>query len=82
MSARVNHDTTESVVLSLVRELAGNPAVNTGDDLFELGFDSLMIVVLAARIQEQLDVELPIEVFFDAETIADLVAALRTAGPA
>jgi acyl carrier protein len=71
----------DAVVLSLVRELAGTQAVTPEDDLFELGFDSLKIVVLAARVQEELEVELPLEVYFDAETIADLVAAMRTARP-
>ncbi len=67
------------VVLDIVRELLDGRPVALDDDLFDLGFDSLLIARAAARVRERLDVDPPLSVYFDAATPADLVAAI-TAG--
>jgi acyl carrier protein len=69
-SADMNLD---AVVLDIVQEVLRRPTVAPDDDLFDLGFDSLMIAMTAARIQRRLGVEIPLAVYFDAETVAHLV---------
>jgi len=56
-------------------------AVALDDDLFDLGFDSLLVARAAARVRERLAVDAPLSVYFDAATPADLAAALAAAGP-
>lgn len=62
-------------VLEIVREVIDGEAA-PGDDLFDLGFDSLRIAMTAARVRERLDVDLPLSMYFDAATVADLAEAI------
>ena len=70
---------TTAAVLDIVGEVlelngrgpASQPA--PGDDLYDLGFDSLLIMQLAARVRERLGVDPPLEAYFDAGTVAELV---------
>ena len=48
------------------------------DDLFDLDPDSLSLTRLNARIQETGGVEVPVDVFYDTEHIADLADAIVT----
>lgn len=68
-------DVVLETVLEIVREVIGGEAT-PGDDLFDLGFDSLRIAMTAARVRERLDVDLPLSTYFDAATVADLAAAV------
>jgi acyl carrier protein len=67
-------------IIAEVLELAGHtaPAAAT-DDLYDLGFDSLRIMQVAARVTERLGVEAPLAAYFDAGTIADLVTLIKAA---
>jgi len=56
-------------------EVLGRDAVAPDDDLLDLGVHSLVITKIAARFRERLGIDLPLADFFDAVTVADLVAA-------
>jgi acyl carrier protein len=72
-------------VLDIVREVLATKrvgvAVGLQDDLFDLGFDSLLIVQVAARVRERLGVDPPLSVYFDAGTVAELGEAVAAAAP-
>jgi len=72
---------TEAVVLEIVRDVLGNAEVRPEHDLFELGFDSLRIARTAARVRERLDVDLPLSVYFDMSTVAELAGTVDAARP-
>ena len=67
------------VVLDIVREVLASDAVRPDDDLFDLGFDSLLIVKAAARVRERLGADPPLSAYFDAGTVADLAQAVAGA---
>ncbi|WP_433040556.1 acyl carrier protein [Dactylosporangium sp. CS-033363] len=69
--------TTARAVYAIVDEVLERP-VRPEDDLFALGFDSLLIARTAARVRERLGVELPLAEYFNAGTVADLAAAVET----
>jgi acyl carrier protein len=64
-------------VLDIVREVLDRDTVRPDDDLFDLGFDSLVIVRTAARVRERLGVDPPLAVYFNAGTVAELAAAVE-----
>jgi acyl carrier protein len=66
-------------VLDIVREVLASDAVGPDDDLFDLGFDSLLIVKTAARVRERLGTDPPLSAYFDAGTVADLARAVADA---
>lgn len=68
-----------AAVLDIVREVLADDTVRLDDDLFDLGYDSLRIGATAARIRERIGVDPPLLVYFNAETVADLVAAVEAA---
>lgn len=77
--------TADQAVLDIVREVLDlnehSPATAVGltDDLYDLGFDSLLIIQVAARVRERLGVDPPLATYFDAGTVAELAAAVAGA---
>lgn len=66
---------TESAIAELWREVLGVPAeISATDDFFQLGGDSIDMVTVLFRIQEELSVELPVESMFTAPTLQELAA--------
>ncbi|MDI1460947.1 amino acid adenylation domain-containing protein [Catellatospora sp. KI3] len=51
--------------------------IGVDEDLFDLGGHSLTITRISARITQQLGRDVPLDVFFDTPTIADVAAYLR-----
>lgn len=60
-------------MLALIAEILDLPSVSTGEDLFGLGGDSLTVMRIAARIKENHGVEVSAEVFYDTETVGELI---------
>ncbi|MEZ0066053.1 acyl carrier protein [Streptacidiphilus sp. MAP12-20] len=52
--------------------------VEPDDDIFDLGGHSLTITQIIARMQQQLDVEISLDDFFDNPTVAGVVAVIRS----
>ncbi|MEU7871441.1 acyl carrier protein [Dactylosporangium sp. NPDC049140] len=67
--------TTTEAVYAIVGEVLERPA-RPDDDLYDLGFDSLLIARTAARVRERLGVDLPLAEYFNAGTVAELAAAV------
>ncbi|MEV6975751.1 amino acid adenylation domain-containing protein [Kitasatospora sp. NPDC093806] len=65
----------EREIADLAGELLGLPAVGVHDNLFDLGLHSLLAARFAARVREACQVEVPLRVFYEAPTVAEL--ALR-----
>jgi amino acid adenylation domain-containing protein len=62
---------------TLIAEVLDVPAVRPGDDFFELGVNSVAVMRVAAVMAQRWSVEVPTDVFYDTETVADLAAAVR-----
>ncbi|WP_051450863.1 non-ribosomal peptide synthetase [Actinospica robiniae] len=75
-------DTTEAddpfatAVCELIAEVLNVDFVRAGDDFFELGGSSFAVMRVAAAMADLWSVEVPTEVFYDAETVGDLAAAV------
>ncbi|MFF4343733.1 amino acid adenylation domain-containing protein [Kitasatospora sp. NPDC001540] len=68
---------TDAVVLGIWREVLGLDDLGPDEDLFDLGGHSLTVTAIAARIRHRLDVDVPLDVFFDTPTARDVAAAVR-----
>jgi amino acid adenylation domain-containing protein len=60
-------------VLALIAEILDLPSVSAGEDLFDLGGDSLTVMRIAARIKEKHGIEVSAELFYDTDTVGELV---------
>ena len=67
---------TEQAVAKIWTEVLRLPTVNTTDDFFNLGGDSMKAMEVIARISQDLRVELPLMAFFEDPTVAHLASVL------
>jgi amino acid adenylation domain-containing protein/thioester reductase-like protein len=66
----------ESIVCGLFADVLGVAAVGVDDDFFELGGHSLAATLLATRIHEACDAEVPVRDIFTLRTVAGIAALL------
>ncbi|ASS77139.1 hypothetical protein CIG75_06555 [Tumebacillus algifaecis] len=71
---------TEEKIASILGELFGVGQVSVLDNFFELGGNSLLAIQLVARIRQEFMVELPMDEFFQAPTIAGLAERVAQTG--
>jgi acyl-coenzyme A synthetase/AMP-(fatty) acid ligase/acyl carrier protein len=70
-------------IRGLYEDVLGAADVGAGDSFFTLGGDSLLVLLLLERVEQETGVHVPLEDFYDAPTLAGLTAALaRRAWPA
>jgi amino acid adenylation domain-containing protein len=67
----------ENHIAGIWEQLLGVAPVGVLDDFLDLGGDSLRAMTMLARIESELDEELPTEVLLDNATVEDLAARIR-----
>ena len=76
---------TQEIVVGLCAEVLGQPRLGIDDNFFERGGHSLLAAQLLARLCQACGVQLPLQVVFEAPTLAELAAridhALRAGAP-
>lgn len=72
---------TESAVAYIWSSLLGVDAIGMNDDYFELGGDSLRAAQVVDRMRELFGLDLPINILFEAPTIAGLASLIDSMGP-
>lgn len=70
-------DDTQRTIAAIWQELLGVETVGPDDDFFTLRGDSLLAAQVMARIQQALQVKLPLSSIFDAPTVAGLAGRVR-----
>ena len=70
---------TEERLVALWQEILGIRRIGVADNFFQLGGHSLLGLQLVSRIHAGFGIELPLNVVFEAPTVADLAASLETA---
>jgi acyl transferase domain-containing protein/NAD(P)-dependent dehydrogenase (short-subunit alcohol dehydrogenase family)/acyl carrier protein len=68
---------TERRICGLWQDLLGVERVGIHDSFLELGGDSLLATRLIARMRDAFELELPLRVFFERSTVAELAEALE-----
>jgi amino acid adenylation domain-containing protein len=66
----------EAKLVSVWSEVLRNPRVGVHDDFFELGGHSLLAVRLCARMEQALNLKLPLHLMFTARTIEQIAASI------
>jgi acyl carrier protein len=69
----------ERTVAGIWQEVLGMDRVGRSDNFFELGGHSLLAVQVAARLEDVLQMEVPMRNVFDAATLAELAARIQEA---
>jgi acyl carrier protein len=69
----------EQLLADLWCELLSLKSVGIHDDFFELGGHSLLATQIISRVQDVLNIEIPLREIFDAPTIANLAALIEQA---
>ncbi|GAA1617105.1 non-ribosomal peptide synthetase [Actinoplanes couchii] len=70
-------DPVETVLIGVWHQVLGDEKVGTRTDFFEAGGHSLAMLRIVGRMAELLDVELPVDVFYDAPTVAEHAGLIR-----
>jgi acyl transferase domain-containing protein len=80
---------TERAVAEIWQEILGIDQLGTDDNFFELGGHSLLATALIGRLRDQLGLDVPLQVMFDAQTVATMARVIdamrvnvRSADPA
>ena len=71
---------TQKTVASVWSEMLGVAEISVHSNFFELGGHSLLASQVAWKISEQLGIEVPLRLLFDAPTIGELAAILDERG--
>jgi acyl carrier protein len=66
-------------VLEIVRTVLLNDLVKMEDNFFEAGGDSLTLLEVCSSIEDELQIEIPLESMWDASNIAELAAVVEKA---
>jgi acyl carrier protein len=66
-------------IADIWREIFGLDTVSLRDDLFDLGGHSLTITRMAVRIRSSMDIDVPLNVFYDTPTILGIASAVERA---
>jgi phthiocerol/phenolphthiocerol synthesis type-I polyketide synthase E len=72
-------DELEELVAAIWGELLGFEQISVEDNFYALGGHSLLATRLVARLREEVQIELPLESFFEALTVASQAEILRQA---
>ena len=67
----------EEALASIWRSTLGVEQIGAGDNFFALGGHSLLAAQVRSRIRQHLGVELPLDVLFDDQTLADLARRIE-----
>ena len=67
----------EAFVAATWADTLGVHPIGVDDDFFALGGHSLLAIQIAARLKEHFRVELPVQVIFDAPTVAELAVRVQ-----
>jgi acyl transferase domain-containing protein/acyl carrier protein len=67
---------TEKIVAGVWADLLGVGQVGVHDNFLDLGGDSLLATRLIARMRDAFDLELPVRLFFESSTVAELARAV------
>jgi amino acid adenylation domain-containing protein len=71
----------EQRIAKILAEVLERPAIGIHEDFFTLGGDSLRAVQFVLRLNEELEMEVPISALFEARTVYGLAALLDADGP-
>ena len=66
----------ETFIGGIWEELLGVAQVGIHDNFLDLGGDSLLATRLVARMRDAIEIELPVRLFFERSTVAELAAAI------
>ena len=69
----------ETSIAAVVEEILGMDRVGRNDNLFELGFDSLLSYMMIARLKKQHGVEPPLRIVLEQPTVAELAKYVEAA---
>ncbi|MBT8227577.1 MAG: non-ribosomal peptide synthetase, partial [Dactylosporangium sp.] len=69
-------------IRSIWQDVLGIPDIADDEDLFDLGGHSLTITRISARITKRLGVAVPLDVFYDTPTVAEIAVAVQSHGGA
>ncbi len=69
--------TTEALLVSIWEQTLGRSPIGVLDSFFELGGHSLLAVQLVTRIRQVFSLEVPVRLFFDLPTIAEVARDLQ-----
>ncbi|NHZ41746.1 condensation domain-containing protein [Massilia aquatica] len=72
---------TEQALAAIWRRLLETGSIDSGDDFFDLGGDSLMQTQLANAVKQAFGVDLDFNALYDHPTLAGLAAHIRTLAP-
>ncbi|MQY15426.1 Tyrocidine synthase 3 [Streptomyces sp. RB5] len=70
-------DAIDTAVLEIWRDVLELDDLGPDEDLFDLGGHSLTITAMAARIHQNLGIDVPLDVFFDTPTARGVATAVR-----
>src|SRR5262249_7774098 len=73
-------DELERVLAKIFAEVLGLARVGVNDDFFKLGGHSLLAAQVISRILEKLNIEFPLQRFFERSTVASCAEWMRSSG--
>lgn len=64
-------------IAAIWADVFDRPGVAPDDDFFELGGGSVQAVEIAGRVRDDLGIDIPLRLFFESSTVAELATAIE-----